>query len=190
MWKNFKGNYVTSSPLFSVLISTLLLETWAALVWIGVYFPVILNNEVIRTAMAPFFYVVLVPRRLHYGISKSPGYGGTSRLLETIWSVLRAISYGLWIFTFVLTEVTYSVAFDLLRNFGLLVNLTSLVFSLRSSASAEGRQGDENAWGFGQAVPLFLLVLPLFALLEIVYGMYSQMLTFESRLLLFGPDRW
>ena len=47
----------------------------------------------------------------------------------------------------------------------------SYIFLLRSSAVDQGREGDEDAWGFGQAVPMFLLIIPLATVVETTYGM-------------------
>ena len=46
---------------------------------------------------------------------------------------------------------------------------TLLVFTARAKAPSQIRK-DENSWGFGQIIPLLLLILPLIAVLEAFYG--------------------
>jgi hypothetical protein len=49
----------------------------------------------------------------------------------------------------------------LLRVFMLLIQATYLVFWVRAFAKEGGMEDDEDEWGFGQILPLMLLILPL-----------------------------
>lgn len=68
------------------------------------------------------------------------------------------------------SEIIASEAFELQRQWALLLGSIHRIFLLRDQAADEGMEGDESAWGFGQAVPVFLLIVPLSALLESSYG--------------------
>lgn len=76
----------------------------------------------------------------------------------------------LTLFAFALKEILVSVAFDLQLNWALVLGNTRRVFETRYYASDSGRYGDENDWGFGQAVPVFLLPLPISTCAEALYG--------------------
>jgi len=55
----------------------------------------------------------------------------------------------------------------------LIVNNIYWSLEYRSTAPGVGRVGDESKWGFGQAVPVFLLGLPLAAVAEAIHGTLS-----------------
>lgn len=74
---------------------------------------------------------------------------------------------------FVVTEIFWSQAFELQRSWVIIIGSIYSTFELRSKAIERGREGDEDAWGFGQAVPMFLLILPLALIWETGYGTYS-----------------
>lgn len=170
IWKSFRGNYDPRSNEFGQMMLLLLLQVWGTLIWFGEYFPSALHNRVVSGIMAPFVYLILLPRRWHHGALKRVSTP-LPMPAKVLWSINRVASRTLWAVMFVFTEVIYSEAFDLLRSWGILINMITELVELRSYASDAGRQGNEDAWGFGQAVPVFLLILPLFALVETLYGM-------------------
>lgn len=47
---------------------------------------------------------------------------------------------------------------------------TSYLFTVRNIGFEEGMEGDENEWTVGQILPLMLLSLPLFSIIETYYG--------------------
>jgi hypothetical protein len=74
---------------------------------------------------------------------------------------------------FVITEVLHSQAFNLQLRWFTMLNSINYIFHLRNTASAKGRQGDEDEWGFGQAVPMFLLILPIATVVETAWGTFG-----------------
>lgn len=71
---------------------------------------------------------------------------------------------------FTLCEVLNSEVLDLQRIWLLLITSIQTIFVLRDYAGRNGRVGNEDGWGFGQAVPIFLLLIPLSTILEAIYG--------------------
>ena len=47
---------------------------------------------------------------------------------------------------------------------------TIAVLRDRNGPDAEGALSEQNAWSFGQIVPVVLLLLPFLALVEVFYG--------------------
>lgn len=73
---------------------------------------------------------------------------------------------------FIFCETVISEVFDLQRIWLLLVSSIQTIFVLRDYAGRNGRVGNEDGWGFGQAVPIFLLLIPLSTILEAIYGTF------------------
>ena len=71
---------------------------------------------------------------------------------------------------FCVTEIVISTNFQLLLSYLALVTNSSLLVAIRQNAAANGMQGDENSWGFGQLLPLLLLAIPLFESVETLLG--------------------
>jgi len=61
---------------------------------------------------------------------------------------------------------------DLMRIWAMLFWGTLTLYMVKSSAPFHGRSGDESTWGFGQILPTLLLILPLFAVLELYFGIH------------------
>lgn len=165
IWKSTEGSYHLDS-----------LQSWAMAFYMGVLFQQIMNtlhayfpqtygwifeNPVARAIRTGMRKVLLAPRNAYFGCAKRTKDHWYYACLH--WPCLAFA-----IFAFAIFEVVYSQGFNLTLNWFLLVNNIYFVFYLRSNVS--GMQGDENGWGFGQAVPMLLLVLPLSLLLETAYG--------------------
>lgn len=173
-WRDLKGNYdLYEDPNLTDMVISM---AWMAL---GIrstlcnYFPRALSrafdNAVTRYLESGLVKVLLAPRRLSsHSLKKSRSTG--TKAAQAAFKVCAAISFFFAALLFILAEVASSVAFSLQGNWFLMLNSICWAFYLRSQASDEGRVGDEDKWGFGQAVPLFILGIPFFALAEAIYG--------------------
>lgn len=161
LWTKTSGNYTTSSTAQMTLY--MVLSLWGIIGTLGQYFPVIMDNRLMNGARNKIVACILWPRRLYIRSQQSNNVTTASR-------VSRALLRGLAFLVFIVTEIVYAQAFELMRNGAMLVVTVADVFHLRSLASENGRVGNEDAWGFGQAVPMFLLMLPLFTLFELYFG--------------------
>lgn len=70
-------------------------------------------------------------------------------------------------------EFVLSEASNLLRMYVMLIYAGNNVLSERAEAAYQGRQDDENDWGFGQVLPVLLLAIPLAQFVEELCRMYS-----------------
>lgn len=171
VWINRRYNLRTRK--FWNMLINIGLQAWGICSTFNDYFPKSLHwafdNRATRTVGSKISTVLLYPRRLYYKSSDSleNANGIASRAL---FACLTWSSHVAAVSVFVICEVLQSQAFELQRHWVLLLNSIYYIFVLRNTASSQGRDGDENAWGFGQAVPVFLLVLPLSIVIGSVYG--------------------
>lgn len=77
-------------------------------------------------------------------------------------------------------EFVFSGAFDLLRLYATLMYAAHSVIRERAEAAYQGRQGDESAWGFGQVMPVLLLVIPFAQFVEELCRMYFSVRYFTT----------
>jgi hypothetical protein len=100
-------------------------------------------------------WVLSSPSR-HLLRAQSPGISPRKKLF---WQIL-------FVMIIPIREFVFSVAFDLLRMYVMLIYAGNGVLYERTQAAYEGRQGDESEWGFGQILPVLLLAIPFFQLME------------------------
>ena len=86
------------------------------------------------------------------------------------WFIIHICSFGPFLLSFTLSEIIFSNIFDIFRIYASLIWVTYSLFSYKQAAASNGMTGNENDWTFGQLLPLLLLALPLFTILEICYG--------------------
>lgn len=167
IWTSMKGNY---SPLYS--------RFWMMIVWMAVllygvaqtlsaYFPRLfgglMDNVAVNSILTWFMLALLAPRKAYRSRAGRPN---TAFLHRCLTGLLK----GFAVFIFIITELCYSQAFGLQLRWMIMLNSINYIFALRNEATDNGRQGDEDEWGFGQAVPMFLLILPIATVMETVYG--------------------
>lgn len=169
IWNSFQGNYDPSSMMFAEMVLTTFFLFWGVLMTLGTYFPTLFgrlaDNSFIQKMWSAIIATTLWPRKC---------YNESTKRLEnsqTRWGVaLNTFLTRFWlsfaVVMFALVEIFTSEAWNLQGNWFILVNSVSTIFYLRSIASENGREGDENAWGFGQAVPMFMLILPFATVVE------------------------
>lgn len=172
LWDKTSGNYRPNETAQMVLY--MVLSLWGIVAVLSAYFPVITDNRVARGIRDSIVSVLLWPRRQYVSMQHS-GNGSLASKMA------RIVLCGLAFFNFTMCEILFSEAFELIRNWAMLLVNVIEVFELRSKASAQGRRGDEDTWGFGQAVPMFMLILPLCTLFELYWGKCLRIREEESR---------
>jgi hypothetical protein len=163
IWQTLKGNCGPSSPAFWGMIlweAVLLYDVAQMLV---VYFPDafcgLMDNAVIDKLRSLFYGVLLAPRRTYRIRARRP----KTSLMGTF---LTGLSWSAATFIFVITELCHSQAFGLQIRWMIMFSSIYYIFELRNEISENGGPGDEDEWEFGQAVPMFLLILPVATVVE------------------------
>ncbi|KAK6431954.1 hypothetical protein LTR95_011878 [Oleoguttula sp. CCFEE 5521] len=183
IWQSFRGNYRPGWRL-AVMVIGMIMQIWAILIVAHDWFPSIYQNAVGRTVKRGILWTVLLPRRTAYrAASNREASNMTSS--KSLWACLEVCSGSVALFVFVATEIVFSEAFDLLRSWAILVNSVYTVFWLRGLASENGRTGNEDTWGFGQAVAVMLLALPVFTIVETLAGKFVPCTSGEDQKLTF-----
>lgn len=184
VWASFRGNYNPHSRRFWNMIITMGLQLWGICSTFNDYFPEriewVIDNPGIRTCKKAILTTILLPRKL-YRHSLSRLEESLPPVKKALWKCIRLSSSAVAVAVFAACEVLHSEAFELQRHCAMLVNSIFYIHSNRVNASYLGREGNENAWGFGQAVPVFLLVLPLSTILEAFVGTTSRLLVTPRR---------
>lgn len=89
---------------------------------------------------------------------------------HVFWWVADKLTFILFLFWFTLFEILKSTVMDLYSILTTLFHATYTIADYRETAKYRGLKGDEDTWGFGQILPMLLLALPVFQILEIFYG--------------------
>jgi len=169
IWTSMEGNYSPKSAVFWLILLYLCFLLSQVLHTLGVYFPQVAGgltrNAAMRTSSSSFMRVLLFPRRVYTTRARRPKNSPTNRLLT---SLAKFVALSI----FILTELLYSQGLSLIFHWTTILVNISLIFFFRSTASAQGRNGNEDEWGFGQAVPMFLLIIPIATVVESAYGMF------------------
>jgi hypothetical protein len=91
-------------------------------------------------------------------------------VLQGIWSFLCGVVLALFIIIYAASQVWASFAFALSWTCITFIGSVRIVASFRATAVANGMNGSENQWSFGQQLPLLMLILPAFAMAEFFFG--------------------
>lgn len=193
VWDNTQGNY--SSQNLVLLGINLFILTWGFLAVLSLLFPGPLGWIGTVNTMAKNF--LRSPSRLHNKAMEKLGRKrvalaglwrdwrtDTSNITTSLyimstaisllaWLVINFFTFFLFLLTFTVSEIIYSVLIDIFRIYASLLWGTILLFRFKWGASDHGMDGSENDWGFGQLLPLLLLILPIVAAWEVVYGTQS-----------------
>ena len=183
VWSQFGGNYNPRTSRFWNMVITMVLQIWGIASTFDDYFQSqhvewIFNNSGILTVQSIALKVMTFPRDMYLRsiatldreLNSPAGVLWARWWRVAWWRAVKVISYITAAAMLLLSEILASEAFELQRQWALLLGSIYRIFLLRDRAPDEGMEGDENAWGFGQAVPVFLLIIPLSALLESSYG--------------------
>ncbi|GIZ43022.1 hypothetical protein CKM354_000626700 [Cercospora kikuchii] len=165
IWSNLPGN--STPELIAVNTLYALLSLWAIYGVLAALFPNLLEKRPWVWIIRGIIILTLAPRRAYYA-SRTRSLGPSS-FRTRIWRIVSHIMFFLALCTFVVTELFYSRTFEAIRNWAiLLINMIEL-FKARAASRRKGKIDDENDWGFGQAVPMLLLIIPLLTLFEVYY---------------------
>ncbi|KAK4498879.1 hypothetical protein PRZ48_009389 [Zasmidium cellare] len=171
LWRKTSGNYTAGLTIQMTLY--MILSLWGIIEVLSNYFPVIANNRFLKSIGSKLVYCILWPRRQYITMKQLPDASLAS-------NILREALGGVTVLIFILSELLYAEAFVLARNWSMLLLNVVDVFQLRSVAAEHGRLGNEDSWGFGQAVSMLMLILPLCTLFELYWGR-NRTLTTEQR---------
>jgi hypothetical protein len=178
IWSNMPGNSTPTLMAQNIIYSALSL--WGICTILNMLFPSLLQKRSFTWVNWLVLKLTLSPRRAYYASLRH--LPGSSGLRKWLWTIAGRVLYGLAFFMFVGTEVLFCEAVDKTRDWALLLYYAIHLFTIRANSSMEGKLEDENQWGFGQAVPVFLLTLPLLTLFEVYYGECLAMLHIRTRL--------
>ncbi|KAI0882609.1 uncharacterized protein GGS22DRAFT_195829 [Annulohypoxylon maeteangense] len=192
VWNNFIGTSHYRSSLLDLILSLIVL-IWAYLGDMQLFYPHIFKplDWFIRVIQTPLLGLL----RFHDYISERmsgaepPSIGAHRVDTETNPGAtcsmnsfprklshipLLIIQFSIWFLllpSFTLIEILTSRIVDLWRIYSALLWATISVIKLGKYASShQSIQGDESGWGFGQILPLLLLLLPATSVLEIYQG--------------------
>ena len=137
-----------------------------------------LNQRKIALSLVPHQNTTLDLRALFYRLW---GF-----IAVITWSLLAAFTYVAFFVSFSISEIISSCIFDFVRILVSLMAGTESIYELKAGVYSDGGMiGSESGWSFGQVLPLLLLALPIFAVLEIYYGkLRSQPLRYEDSYLM------
>lgn len=138
-----------------------LVVNWVVLVWSFYFVTVLLFPDV--TGLWPFVHLEGLIYRLYSQPARILIDAQITRSSEWKKSNSRVAIYIVVLFV---GQIISSGIFHILRVYLMLAYSAYVIFDTREYAAFEGRQGDENEWGFGQILPLLLLALPLSQLAE------------------------
>ncbi|KAK4579973.1 hypothetical protein LTR86_000175 [Recurvomyces mirabilis] len=164
IWQDTAGGYAPGYESKQMGLD-MVLQPWGGVIVVYELFPNLANNVLERRFRLWSCICLRGPCQIYVRC--------TARLLDAkdapswiCWYIISCISASIAGFVLIFTEIIFSQAFDLLRGWAMIVSNVYNIFYLRSNASREGREGSDNNWDFGQALPVLLLVSPLFMILE------------------------
>ena len=179
IWTSKNGNYRPRSSNLWLMIMWMAILSFSLVQTLCVYFPNafgrLMDNSVVEAVSCFIMEKLLAPRDIYEFRTKRQQGNVLDR------SLTRLAKYTA-VCIFVVTEVLHSQAFGLQLRWMVMINSINYIFYLRNTASDNGRQGDEDEWGFGQAVPMFLLILPIATVVETAWG------EFEPVVNAYGPQ--
>ena len=150
----------SSFELFYLLVILMFLS-WSMVETVNILFPCLLEYVHITSVVAGFVY-----KQLAWAASEPKGRGWRR------WGhlVLRPFAFSSFILFFSLKEILQSRCGGFVRDFAILFLSTSTALTIRGSARSQGLRGDENTWNFGQILPMILLALLMFTIIEGLIG--------------------
>jgi hypothetical protein len=169
IWTSMKGNYRPQSSEFWLMIMWMAILSFSLMETLCVYFPNafgrLMDNSAVEAATCFIMEKVLAARDTYEFRTKRQQCNVLDRSL-TLLARYTAICI------FAISEVLHSQAFGLQLWWMVMINSINYIFYLRNTASDNGRHGDEDEWGFGQAVPMFLLILPIATVVESAWSKF------------------
>ncbi|KAK0614536.1 hypothetical protein B0T14DRAFT_593012 [Immersiella caudata] len=164
IWMALPGDF-TKDQLPYVIIGVLM-DVWSYFSIIGYLYP-----EVVRTQ--PFRGIITITSR----VLRAPAYLYIWTWKRTTSRIIRGCAYVLFLVSFTMQELLASLYVDLIRIFAYLYQTTLSIKWARGRATANGREGEEDSWGFGQILPMLLLALPVLAFAEAIVSDGQCLLT-------------
>lgn len=167
IWTSMEGIYRPRTSRLWLMVMWMDILSYSLAQTLCVYFPNafgrLMDNTVVQATSDYMMDKLLAARDTYDFRAKRPRGSVVDRCLT-------GLAKGAAVCIFVITEVLSSQAFGLQLRWMVMPNSIIYIFYLRNTASENGRQGDEDEWGFGQAVPMFLLILPIVTFAETTWG--------------------
>jgi hypothetical protein len=171
VFQNINGNYHRQ-------LSGLVLLVLFGIVWGGVdiiygFFPsrsmtkIMKPIEVLVVASLAITAVPVVAYQRLSDLEKEPG----SSTRRFVYRFGRMLCYPFAVLTTILVQLLTSRMIDFLRVWTTSLFYSSYIFVIRDVAPKAGLTDSEDKWAFGQAVAVFMLLLPFFGIIEAYLGM-------------------
>lgn len=164
-WKQLPNGF--PPPTIPYVVFGIIVDLLSGYFILWCLYPGIRDSKIARGYDRAVLKLMSQPTYLYLRVERHLGRPSRARWL---WKLIEWPTWLLFFISFTLREICFSLYFDLARIFMYLFQTTYSVLWARDIAAAHGRIGQEDSWGFGQILPLLLLALPLFSLLEAVYG--------------------
>ena len=195
-WNSYSGAYTVVSP-FGVI--TILLLLWTFITEYNLFYGEPRAFNYVERVQENFVWLmrsfqrphslVWSRRRLLLERIRQPHSATVLRqssmfqdwMFVVLLTVLCILTFPLSLLTFVLLELFESSITDITRMIPILIWATLNIFWLRGAARPGQKEGDEDSWGFGQILPMLLLVLPALALSEAMYKSKKAIETDEPK---------
>lgn len=169
-WQHMSGSY-HGFWLFGMILELFVL-LWGTWVIIGAYLPA----EVLTPVLGPLEKVgdwncacILLMVSFPAACTRRSQMAN-SRLSKQVWRLTIIPARIPALIALGLVDTWRSTALDLLRIWGIGLAFTIYLFKARAAAPDEGMQEGEDKWGFGQGVAVFMLLVPIFGMIEVYFG--------------------
>lgn len=170
VWENMNGNY--TRQLRGLILLTLFGIIWGGLDIIYGFFPsraltaFMKPLEVIGVVSLLAAAVPIVAYQRLLELEQQPG----PSVRAFAYTFCRMICYPFAVLDAVMVQIITSRFLDLLRVWSVSLFYSSYIFVIRSFAPINGLSESEDGWAFGQAVAVFMLLLPFFGIIEAYLG--------------------
>lgn len=170
IWDNMSGNY--TRQLSGLVVLTIFGIIWGGFDIIYGFFPsqkltVLMKPlELLAVASLAVAAVPILAYQRFVELEQEP----SSSIRRFAYRFCRITCYPLAVLMAVAVQLITSRVIDLLRVWSLSLFYSSYIFVIRSLAPDHGLSNSEDGWAFGQAVAVFMLLLPFFGVIEAYLG--------------------
>lgn len=170
IWQHMSGSY-HGFWLFSMMLALFVL-LWGALVIVEGYIPA----RVLSRILWPFekannWVCAHILRTVNFpSACTRRSQTANSRLFKQVWRLIIIPARMLALLALGMIDTWRSTALNLLRIWGSGLAFTIFLFEARAAAPDKGMQEGEDTWGFGQGVAVFMLLVPIFGVIEVYFG--------------------
>lgn len=164
-WRQLPGGFIP--PIIPYVVVGIVVDLLSGYFIASCLYPEIRDLRPVKYLERKASKLLSQPTYIYQSVERHVDQDSRTRWL---WKIVEWPAWFLFVISFTLREIVSSLYFDLARIFLYLYQTTFSVKWARDNAASEGRDGQEDSWGFGQILPLLLLALPLASFVEAVYG--------------------